>query len=180
MREDTRSGKRRRASNATCLGTTSHATLSFARRNRPPSILTWVTIGVFLLALAYVILKMARMFSPGRRRSKMAAASSVSTRSTVQGRWPRAAESSSASCAMTTTGQDTSDSSSGSSLGTRCSSATTSTWRPGSPTRRRATQVLFRGQYEWNTQGGILHWTHHDPSGRRPWGWLQHLGVTYR
>ena len=41
-------------------------------------------------------------------------------------------------------------------------------------------QVLFRGQYEWNTQGGILHWTHHDPSGRRPGGWLQHLGATYR
>ena len=41
-------------------------------------------------------------------------------------------------------------------------------------------RVLFRGQYEWNDRGGILHWTHHDPSGSRHGGWLQHLGTTYR
>lgn len=41
-------------------------------------------------------------------------------------------------------------------------------------------RVVFRGQYEWNDQGGVLHWTHHDPSGLRQGGWLQHEGATYR
>ena len=41
-------------------------------------------------------------------------------------------------------------------------------------------EVLFRGQYEWNESGGVLHWTHHDPDGRRQGGWLRHEGATYR
>ena len=41
-------------------------------------------------------------------------------------------------------------------------------------------QILFRGQYEWNDRGGVLHWTHHDPDGYRLGGWLQHRGATYR
>ena len=40
--------------------------------------------------------------------------------------------------------------------------------------------VLFRGQYEWNDQGGVIHWTHDDPEGRRHGGWMEHEGVTYR
>jgi len=40
--------------------------------------------------------------------------------------------------------------------------------------------VEFSGQYEWNDQGGVVHWTHHDPSGQHPAGWLRHAGVTYR
>jgi hypothetical protein len=24
--------------------------------------------------------------------------------------------------------------------------------------------VAFNGGYEWNSQGGVIHWTHHDPS----------------
>ena len=40
--------------------------------------------------------------------------------------------------------------------------------------------VQFRGQYEWNEQGGVVHWTHHDPNDRRPGGWIRHEGVLYR
>jgi hypothetical protein len=37
-----------------------------------------------------------------------------------------------------------------------------------------------RGQYEWNEQGGVLHWTHHDPDGRRrDVGWIEHRGKVY-
>ena len=34
--------------------------------------------------------------------------------------------------------------------------------------------VQFRGQYEWNQRGGLIHWTHHDPAGKRAGGWLRH------
>ena len=41
-------------------------------------------------------------------------------------------------------------------------------------------RVAFFGEYEWNNQGGVLHWTHHDPGGRHPGGWLKHQGRTYQ
>ena len=44
----------------------------------------------------------------------------------------------------------------------------------------RGDEVAFRGQYEWNERGGVVHWTHHDPRGERPGGWLRHQGRTYR
>ncbi len=40
--------------------------------------------------------------------------------------------------------------------------------------------VEFSGQYEWNDRGGVVHWTHHDPSGQHQAGWLKHRGVTYQ
>ena len=41
-------------------------------------------------------------------------------------------------------------------------------------------EVHFRGQYEWNPRGGVVHWTHRDPSGARAGGWLRHDDRTYR
>lgn len=40
--------------------------------------------------------------------------------------------------------------------------------------------VEVRGQYEWNDRGGVVHWTHHDPQGRRPGGWIRAGGREYR
>lgn len=44
---------------------------------------------------------------------------------------------------------------------------------------REGDRVEFRGEYEWNEQGGVVHWTHHDPDGSHPGGWLRHEGETY-
>jgi hypothetical protein len=40
--------------------------------------------------------------------------------------------------------------------------------------------VEFEGEYEWNEQGGVVHWTHADPSGRHPPGWLRYGGRQYQ
>jgi hypothetical protein len=40
--------------------------------------------------------------------------------------------------------------------------------------------VAFRGEYEWNDQDGIIHWTHHDPNGSHTAGWIRHNGRTYQ
>ncbi len=41
-------------------------------------------------------------------------------------------------------------------------------------------QIKFYGEYEWNARGGIIHWTHHDPSGAHVAGWLEHNGEKYQ
>ena len=51
---------------------------------------------------------------------------------------------------------------------------------PRVPGLRKGDKVTFRGEYEWNPQGGVIHWTHQDPDGRHPGGWLKHKGKTYR
>jgi hypothetical protein len=41
-------------------------------------------------------------------------------------------------------------------------------------------RVAFNGEYKWNPQGGVIHWTHHDPAGRHLSGWVKHNGRTYQ
>ncbi|WP_353979350.1 DUF3465 domain-containing protein [Salinicola endophyticus] len=44
----------------------------------------------------------------------------------------------------------------------------------------RGDSVRFRGEYVWNARGGVVHWTHRDPRGERPGGWLEWSGRRYR
>lgn len=45
---------------------------------------------------------------------------------------------------------------------------------------REGDTVSFYGEYEPNTQGGVIHWTHKDPQGRHADGWLEHAGRRYQ
>jgi hypothetical protein len=39
--------------------------------------------------------------------------------------------------------------------------------------------VEFYGEYEWNSKGGVVHWTHHDPRHSHADGWLKHRNKKY-
>ena len=39
--------------------------------------------------------------------------------------------------------------------------------------------VIVRGDLEIDAQGPVIHWTHHDPSGRNPPGFIKVHGQTY-
>ena len=51
---------------------------------------------------------------------------------------------------------------------------------PRIPNLGEGDTVAFFGEYEYNTKGGVIHWTHHDPRGRHVSGWLKHNGRTYQ
>lgn len=40
--------------------------------------------------------------------------------------------------------------------------------------------IEFMGTYQWNKLGGLVHWTHHDPHGKHPSGWLKHKDKLYQ
>jgi len=47
-------------------------------------------------------------------------------------------------------------------------------------TLRTGDTIEFYGEYEWNSKGGVVHWTHRDPAGRHEHGWLKHKEILYR
>jgi hypothetical protein len=40
--------------------------------------------------------------------------------------------------------------------------------------------IQFAGEFVWNEKGGLVHWTHHDPSARHKAGWLRYADRTYQ
>ena len=40
--------------------------------------------------------------------------------------------------------------------------------------------VEYSGEYAWNPKGGVVHWTHRDPSRQHVDGWLKHDGHVYQ
>ena len=51
---------------------------------------------------------------------------------------------------------------------------------PRIPSLKKGDTVAFYGEYEWNSQGGVIHWTHRDPNGQHVGGWLYHQGEKYQ
>jgi hypothetical protein len=45
---------------------------------------------------------------------------------------------------------------------------------------RAGAPIEFAGEYEWNAQGGVVHWTHRDPAGHHPPGWIRYGGHLYQ
>jgi hypothetical protein len=41
-------------------------------------------------------------------------------------------------------------------------------------------RVQVRGLYEWNDLGGLVHWTHSDPHGVEPGGYIRFSSSTYQ
>lgn len=50
---------------------------------------------------------------------------------------------------------------------------------PRIPDLQNGDILIFYGEYEWNNKGGVVHWTHKDPKGRHPDGFLMYKGKRY-
>ncbi|RBW63727.1 hypothetical protein DS893_17570 [Vibrionales bacterium C3R12] len=50
---------------------------------------------------------------------------------------------------------------------------------PRIPNLKVGDSVSFNGEYEWNSKGGVIHWTHRDPRNNHVHGWLKHNGQVY-
>jgi hypothetical protein len=44
----------------------------------------------------------------------------------------------------------------------------------------QADEVTVHGEYIWNGQGGLIHYTHHDPAPGHEGGWIERDGVRYQ
>lgn len=44
---------------------------------------------------------------------------------------------------------------------------------------QRGETIVVKGEYETDPTGGVIHWTHHDPSGRHVNGYIVARGKTY-
>ncbi len=44
---------------------------------------------------------------------------------------------------------------------------------------QRGESIQIYGQYEWNSQGGLVHWTHRSNS-NHPHGWIKYKNKTYQ
>ena len=40
--------------------------------------------------------------------------------------------------------------------------------------------VIVHGEYVWNDQGGLIHFTHHDPAPAHEGGWIELRGMRYQ
>ena len=40
--------------------------------------------------------------------------------------------------------------------------------------------IEFHGEFEFNPEGGVIHWTHRDQNGSHAHGWLRHAGKLYQ
>lgn len=47
------------------------------------------------------------------------------------------------------------------------------------PNVAKGKNLTFYGEYEWNDEGGVVHWTHDDPDGSHVGGWLEYDGVKF-
>ncbi len=45
---------------------------------------------------------------------------------------------------------------------------------------QKGDRVEFYGEYEYDSRGGVVHWTHHDPQKHHVGGWLKHNGKIYQ
>ena len=44
---------------------------------------------------------------------------------------------------------------------------------------REGDSVEFHGVYDWNSKGGVIHWTHHDPHGVEDGGYVRYRTKSY-